>query len=73
MPLTTTHEPSEKGIKVIYRGGYIPDLAIDFNRESDFYGWLLYKHPDGQWVTLADLHKVIKESLHKENESYEGF
>ena len=40
-------------MKVIYDGGYIPDLAIC--EEGDFKGWLMFKHPDGQWVSAADL------------------
>jgi len=41
-------------IKVIYDGGYIPDLAICLEAGPQ-HGWLVYRHPDGQWVTLVDL------------------
>jgi len=51
----------DKDIRVIYQGGYIPDLAIDFTLSSDYYGWLYFKHPDGQWVTLADLRGTFSE------------
>lgn len=26
--------------------------AIDVEKTSRSYGWVFYKHPDGQWVTL---------------------
>ncbi len=44
-------------VKVIYSGRYIPDLGIVLGPENytGFIGWLVYKHPDGQWVTLVDL------------------
>ncbi len=44
-----------KGMKIIYDGGMVPVLGIQTDRDSQFYGWLCVKHPDGQWVTLADL------------------
>ena len=39
--------------QTIYRGGYVPDLGIV--SEGGFKGWLVYRNPDGQWVTLVDL------------------
>lgn len=45
--------------EVIYTGWadmkLAPDLSIDMDRQSRTFGWLLAKHPGGQWVTLADL------------------
>lgn len=46
-------------MKTIYTGlptlALAPNLAIEEDQRSQFYGWLFAKHPDGQWVTLADL------------------
>ena len=46
-------------MKVIYTGWpglrLAPELAVDDNPASRQFGWLFAKHPDGQWVTLADL------------------
>lgn len=46
-------------MKTIYTGWpglkLAPDLAIEEDQRDRFYGWLFAKHPDGQWVTLADL------------------
>mgnify|MGYP001577524619 CR=1 FL=1 len=46
-------------MKVIYTGWpslkLTPDLAVEDDERSRHYGWLFAKHPDGQWVTLADL------------------
>ncbi len=44
-------------VKVIYKGGYIPNLGVV--QDGQFKNWLVYRHPDGQWVTLADLSGVI--------------
>ena len=46
-------------IKVIYAGGYIPDLAICLEDGAQ-RGWLVYRHPDGQWVTLVDLKEHLE-------------
>ena len=32
-----------------------PDLAAMLNPESQYYGWLFWHHPDGQWVTKRKL------------------
>jgi len=42
-------------VTVIYQGGYVADLGI--MNERPYKGWLVFKHPDGQWVTLCDLTK----------------
>jgi hypothetical protein len=26
--------------------------AVETDKADRFYGWVFYKHPDGQWVTL---------------------
>ncbi len=44
----------QPAVKVIYSGGYIPDLGVITETKS-YKGWLVYRHPDGQWVTLTDL------------------
>jgi len=33
----------------------IPDLHIITDKKSAFCGWLMFKHPDGQLASLADL------------------
>ena len=43
----------EKCMKLIYNGGYIPDLAIDVDPHHDMRGWLFYRHPYGQWEPLV--------------------
>lgn len=48
-------------MKVIYNQKYTHDLGIEDNKDRDHYGWLCYRHPDGQWVTLVDMKQVIKE------------
>lgn len=54
------------GLKLIYNGGYIPDLAVDVDKDSRYFGWLFFKHPDGQWVTVADI-KAVAEQLNANN------
>lgn len=49
----------DSSVRVIYKGGYVPDLAIATDPDMSHQGWLLYRHPDGQWVSLADLTKHI--------------
>ena len=39
----------------VYQGGYVADLFLV--TEGRFRGWLCYRHPDGQLVTLADMHE----------------
>jgi hypothetical protein len=51
-PMTETKNVQTK-VKLIYQGGYIANLGIV--EEGGFKGWLVYRHPDGQWVTLVDL------------------
>lgn len=52
-------------MKVIYEGWeglrIAPKLAVDDDKASRTFGWLMVQHPDGQWVTLADLKPVAKE------------
>lgn len=40
-------------VKTVYVGGYIANLGIV--EEGPYKDWLVYWHPDGKWVTLADL------------------
>lgn len=52
-------------MKVIYKGwgdgnAVAPFLAIDDNRNSRTFGWLMAQHPDGQWVTCADLKPLVQ-------------
>lgn len=32
-----------------------PERAADLRKDSRYFGWLFYRHPDGQWVTLRKL------------------
>jgi hypothetical protein len=31
------------------------ELGIEMDPTNRYFGWLFAKHPDGQWVTVADL------------------
>ncbi len=35
-----------------------PERAADLRQESSYFGWLFYRHSDGQWVTLRKLEKT---------------
>lgn len=52
-------------MKTIYTGWpglrIAPALAVQTDRESPQFGWLFAKHPDGQWVTVADLKPLVPE------------
>lgn len=43
-------------VKIIYQGGYVSDLGI--MEEGPFKGWLVYRHPNGEWVTLVKLDTI---------------
>ena len=45
----------DEKMTIIYRGGFVPDLAILFDSDSEFDGWLFAKHPDGEWVSLCKI------------------
>lgn len=32
-----------------------PDWAVKLDKSSDWYGWLFYRHPDGQFVSFRQL------------------
>lgn len=55
-----------KTMRVIYDGGYVPDLGIQMSKDSGYFGWLMFKHPDGQWVTLAPLKNVLEDLIKEE-------
>ena len=44
--------------RYVYRGGYIPDLAICLNTNGHYDNWLFYRHPDGQLVTLGKIEEI---------------
>lgn len=56
-------------MKTIYTGWetlkLAPDLAIDDDLNSKYYGWLFAKAPDGQWVTLANVLKEFDTGANK--------
>ena len=35
-------------------GGKEMMLVLDDEPRKELHGWLLYRHPDGQWVTLRE-------------------
>lgn len=45
-------------IETVYAGAMI-DRAVGLCTTGTYAGWLLAKHPDGQWVTIADLSKYF--------------
>ena len=48
-------------VRIIYSGGYVPDLGIvEDPGFTSYNGWLVYRHPDGQWVNLANLSESQK-------------
>ena len=53
-------------LTTIYQGGYIPSLAIQLDPEHEWHGWLFFKHPDLQWVSLCKINRI--EELEAENE-----
>ncbi len=32
-----------------------PEIAAELRSDNRYYGWLFYRHTDGQWVTLRKL------------------
>ena len=47
---------NDAGLSIIYKGGYVPDLAICIDPTDRFYGWLLARNPlDGRWVSLTKI------------------
>ena len=55
-------------LTTIYQGGYIPSLAIQLDPEHEWHGWLFFKHPDLQWVSLCKINRI--EELEAELENY---
>jgi len=45
-------------VRTIYNGGYAPTLALEDDRDSPWHGWLFFKHPDGEMVSLAKIEEV---------------
>ena len=35
-----------------------PDRAVDLRHESKTFGWLFYRHPDGQFVSLRKIDQI---------------
>jgi len=48
---------SEPRVQTIYSGGYVADLGIV--EEGSHKGWLVFRQPFGQWVTLADIRQHV--------------
>lgn len=47
---------NDAGLSIIYKGGYVSDLAICIDPTDRFYGWLLARNPlDGRWVSLTKI------------------
>jgi hypothetical protein len=49
MHTATNYEP--KGTRFEANGKEMM-LVLDNEPRAELHGWLLYRHPDGQWVTL---------------------
>jgi len=45
-------------VRTIYNGGYLPTLALEDDKDSPWHGWLFFKHPDGEMVSLAKIEEV---------------
>ena len=51
-------------MRIIYSGGFMPDLAIDDDKDSRYWGWLMAKNPaDGRWVSLANMSLQITNAV----------
>lgn len=51
--LPRSKERNNMGTKVVRDPtSNLQERAICIDKESRFFGWVFYKHPDGQWVTL---------------------
>lgn len=67
MPSTRTVYVNPPG-RYFYDAGLCRELLLIEDLASGWNGWLCYRHPDGQWVTLRkatedDLAKI--EALHE--------
>lgn len=47
-------EPIMPEVRHLYKG-FMLDKELGFCVRGDYAGWLMARHPDGQWVTLAKL------------------
>ena len=52
--------PVGKAVR-IYNGGYVWPLAVII--EKDMAGWLIGRHPDGQWVTLCNMREAKQDIM----------
>ncbi len=50
----------QPAVRTIYSGGYTHTLGII--TEGDMRGWLVYRHVEGNWVTLANLGDFVENS-----------
>lgn len=51
-------------MRTIYNGGFLPELAIDDDKDSRYWGWLMAKNPaDGRWVSLANMSLEITNAV----------
>lgn len=41
-----------------------PDRAVDLRKESKTFGWLFYRHPDGQFVSLRKIEPLELEQAY---------
>lgn len=52
--ITEPHNITETGLTLLQIN---PLRAADLRQESSYFGWLFWRHPDGQWVTERKLDK----------------
>ncbi len=52
---------SDLDMRVIYTGCYVADLAVCEEYGHPMRNWLFFRHPDGQWVSLAPLDFLRKD------------
>lgn len=50
--ITEPHNITETGLTLLQIN---PDRAADLRKDSRFFGWLFWRHPDCQWVTERKL------------------
>lgn len=44
-----------------------PDRAVDLRQESRTFGWLFYRHPDGQFVSLRKIDSIELEQAYEQS------
>ena len=62
--MTTFENYEPKGIRFIgRRGNKIEEMILVQDPRSSFDGWICYRHPDGQWVSLRPASETEKQQM----------